>query len=139
MTEPLQDRAQKRSLFALIGSLPGLVIELVKSELEHLRNELVTKLKHAGIGIGFMLVASVFAFFATGVLVAAAILGLAVALPGWLAALIVGVALLVIAAAFVAVGVAQLKRGTPPAPTETIRSVKRDVRGIKGTVKRGTP
>lgn len=139
MTDPLRDRHQKRSLFALIGSLPGLVIELVKSELEHLKNEIVTKLKHAGIGIGFMLVACVFVFFATGVLVAAAILGLAVVLPGWLAALIVAVVLLLIAAGFVAVGVAQLKRGTPPAPTETIRSVKRDVRGIKGTVKRGAP
>ena len=139
MTDPFHDRTQKRSLFALIGSLPGLVIELVKSEFEHLKNEIVTKLKHAGIGIGFMLVASVFAFFATGVLVATAILGLAIVLPGWLAALIVAVALLVIAVVLVAVGVAQLKRGTPPAPTETIRSVKRDVRGIKGTVKRGTP
>lgn len=139
MTEPLHDRAQKRSLFALVGSLPGLVIELVKSELEHLKSEIVTKLKHAGIGIGFMLVASVFAFFAIGVLVAAAILGLAVVLPGWLAALIVAIVLLLIAVGLVAAGVAQLKRGTPPAPTETIRSVKRDVRGIKGTVKRGTP
>lgn len=139
MTEPHIDRGQKRSLFALIGSLPGLVIELVKSELDNLKNELVRKLKYAGIGIGFMAIACVFAFFATGVLVAAAILGLAVVLPGWLAALIVGVLLLVIAGVLIAVGIGQLKRGTPPAPTETIKSVQRDVRGIKGTVKRGAP
>jgi hypothetical protein len=139
VTDPIRDRARRRSLIALVGSLPGLVIELVKSEFEQLKNEIVTKLKHAGIGIGFLLVACVFAFFATGVLVAAAILGLAVALPGWLAALIVAVALLLIAAVLVGAGVAQLKRGTPPAPTETIKSVQRDVRGIRGTVKRGTP
>ena len=59
MTDPIRDRAQKRSLFALIGSLPGLIIDLVTSELEQLKSELVTKLKHAGIGIGLMLVAGV--------------------------------------------------------------------------------
>ena len=138
MTDPIRDRAQKRSLFALIGSLPGLIIDLVTSELEQLKSELVTKLKHAGIGIGLMLVAGVFAFFATGVLVAAAILGLAIVVPGWLATLIVAGSLLLVAGILIALGAAQLRRGSPPAPTETIKSVKRDVRVIKGTVKRGT-
>ena len=138
MTDPIRDRAQKRSLFALIGSLPGLIIDLVTSELEQLKSELVRKLEHAGIGIGLMLVAGVFAFFATGVLVAAAILGLAIVVPGWLATLIVAGSLLLVAGILIALGAAQLRRGSPPAPTETIKSVKRDVRVIKGTVKRGT-
>ena len=138
MTDPIRDRAQKHSLFALIGSLPGLIIDLVTSELEQLKSELVRKLKHAGIGIGLMLVAGVFAFFATGVLVAAAILGLAIVVPGWLATLIVAGSLLLVAGILIALGAAQLRRGSPPAPTETIKSVKRDVRVIKGTVKRGT-
>jgi hypothetical protein len=131
--------ARKRSLFSLIGSLPGLIAELIRSELEQLKSELVRKLKHAGIGVGFLVVASVFAFFATGVLVAAAILGIAVALPPWLAALIVGVALLLVAALIGFLGVRQLQRGTPPVPTETMRSIQRDVNVIKGTVKRGEP
>jgi Putative Actinobacterial Holin-X, holin superfamily III len=72
------------------------------------------------------------------VLLATAILGIAVALPAWLAALIVGVALLVITAILVGVGVAQVKRSVPPAPKETIKSVKKDVMAIKGIGKRGT-
>ncbi|MEO7373541.1 MAG: phage holin family protein [Terrimesophilobacter sp.] len=133
-----KEDAQKRSLFALLSSLPGLLIELVKSELEQLKTELVRKAKHAGIGIGLMVVAAVFAFFATGVLVAAAILGLAVVLPGWLAAIIVAVALLIVTAILILVGVKQLQRGTPAMPSETIESVQQDVRVIKGTEKRGT-
>lgn len=133
-----KEDAKKRSLFVLLSSLPGLLIELVKSELEQLKAELLRKAKHAGIGIGLMVVAATFAFFATGVLVAAAILGLAVVLPGWLAALIVAFVLLLVAAILIFVGVKQLQRGTPPVPSETIESVQRDVRVIKGTVKRGT-
>ena len=133
-----RDRAKKRSLINLIASLPGLLVELVKSELDQLKQELLRKLKHAGIGVGFLATAGVFAFFAVGVLTAAAILGLAVVVPGWLAALIVAALLLVFVAVFVLMGINQLKKGNPE-PTETISSVRRDVRVIKGTVKRGTP
>lgn len=130
--------ASRRSLFSLIMSLPTLVIELVKSELEQLKNELLRKLKHAGIGIGFFAAAAVFAFFAAGVLTAAAILGLAVVVPAWLSALIVAALLLVVVFVFVLLGISQLKKSNPE-PTETISSVKRDVRAIKGTTKRGAP
>lgn len=137
MIEETNTRAEKRSLFGLIVSLPGLLIELVKSEIEQLKAELLRKLKHAGIGIGFLAVAAVFAFFMAGVLTAAAILGLAVVLPGWLAALIVAGALLIVAAVFALLGISQLKKSGPE-PTQTIESVRRDVRVIKGTAKRST-
>lgn len=137
MTDQSSTRAQKRSLISLVASLPGLLIELVKSELEQLKTELIRKAKHAGIGIGFLAAAGVFAFFATGVLTAAAILGLAVVVPAWLAALIVAAILLVIVTVFVLLGIAQLKK-TSPEPTETLASVRSDIRAIKGTTKRST-
>jgi uncharacterized membrane protein YqjE len=126
----------KRSLFTLIGALPTLLVDLVKSELALLKAELTEKLKNAGIGIGLMAGAAAFAFFALGVLVAAAVLGLAVVLPGWAAALIVAAVLLLVAAGLVLLGVRQLKRGTPPAPEKTIQSVHKDVNAIKGIGKR---
>lgn len=138
MSDPTRTREQKRSLFALIGSLPSLVAELVKSELDQLKRELLRKLKHAGIGAGLLAAAAVFAFFAAGVLTAAAILGLAVVLPAWLAALIVAALLLVVVVLLGWLGVRELKKSNPE-PTETISSVKRDVRVIKGTAKRRTP
>ena len=87
--------------------------------------------------IGLIATAASFAFFALGVLVAAAVIGLAQVLPAWAAALIVAGGLLLIAALLVAVGVQQIKQGTPPTPTKTIDSIKQDVRVLKGT-SRGT-
>lgn len=137
MTDQKGTRAQKRSLFSLVAGLPNQLIELIKSEFEQLKTEMLRKLKHAGIGIGLLAVAAVFALFAAGVLTAAAILGLAVVLPAWLAALIVAALLLVIVAVFVMLGLSQLKQ-TGAEPTETIDSVRQDVRVIKGTTKRTT-
>lgn len=135
----MSDATQKRrSLFALIGDLPRLLVDLIRGELDSLKNEIVEKLKHAGIGIGLFVGAGVFAFFAIGVLLAAAVLGIATALPAWLAALIVAAALLLITLILVLAGVANLKKGVPPAPTETIESVKKDINAIKGVGKRGT-
>lgn len=126
----------KKSVFKLIADLPGYLVDLLRSELELLKAELISKIKHAGIGVGLLAGGAFFAFFAFAVLLAAAVLGIATALPAWLAALIVGGALLVITAILVLVGVNQLKRGTPPVPTETIESVKKDVNAIKGIGKR---
>lgn len=130
------DTTTKRSVFGLIADLPHLFANLVKAELEQLKNEMIEKLKHAGIGIGLFAGAGVFAFFMVGVFLAAAVLGFATFLPGWLAALIVAGILLVITIVLVLIGLAQVKRGVPPAPTETMKSVRKDVNAIKGIRKR---
>ncbi|MCI0156707.1 phage holin family protein [Leifsonia shinshuensis] len=127
-----RERAGSQSLGELITALPRLLIELLKAELAHLRAELAEKAKYAGIGIGLFVGAAAFLFFALGVLVAAAILGLAVVLPGWASALIVFGALLIIAAVLVLIGVSSLKRMNGVAPTETIASVKTDIDALKG-------
>jgi MFS family permease len=139
-THMIEDQPQarsKRSLFSLIGSLPTLISELIKAELERFKDELTAKLKAAGIGAAFFAVAAVFGFFALATLIAAAVLGIAVALPAWLSALIVAVALLIVAGILAYLGVSKLKAGAPPTPVETIGSVKKDVRVITGTAKRG--
>jgi len=128
---------EKRSIFRLIGDLPGYIVDLVKSELEQLKAEVVGKLKAAGIGIGLLIGASAFLFFALAVFTAAAVLGIATVLPGWAAALIVGGALVLIAVILVLIGISLLKKGVPPTPETTIESVKQDVNALKGTGKRG--
>ena len=129
----------KRSLFALLGDVPRLIIDLFRQEIESLKQELLDKAKNAGVGIGLLVVAGAFAFFLLGVLVAAAILGLATVFAPWLAALIVAGGLLIITVVLALVGISTLKKGIPPAPTQTIESIKDDVRVIKGLRKRGTP
>jgi hypothetical protein len=123
----------RRSLFTLIGSIPTLLVDLVRNEIESLKIEIAGKLKSAGIGIGLLAGAAFFALFAIMVLIATAILGLATVLPAWLAALIIGVIILLIAVILALVGIRSLKKGVPPAPTQTIKSIKKDVRTIKGT------
>lgn len=123
---------ERRSLGSLISSLPGLVTDLLKAEFTNLQREIVGKLKAIGIGVAFFVVAAVLAFFMLGVLLAAAVLGFATIMPGWAAALTVAGIILVAIIVLVLIGVNRLKHGVPPAPTETIDSVKDDVRAIKG-------
>lgn len=126
----------KRSLAALIVDVPRLLGELVRGEIESLKSEMVSKLKHVGIGVGLLAGAAFVALFALIVLIAAAVLGFAEVMPTWAAALVVAGILLVITTILVLIGVSLVKKGTPPAPTETIESIKSDVRAIKGTRKR---
>ena len=110
-------------------------MDLVRSEIEQLKKELVTRLAQAGIGIGLLAAAATILFFVLAVFITAAILGLSEVLAPWLAALIVGGALLVIAAILAAIGLASLKRGSQ-GPTESIDSIKKDVHAIQGIGKR---
>jgi hypothetical protein len=124
--------ARSRSLGALISDLPRQLVALLKAELDHLKAEFAAKAKYAGVGIGLFVVAAVLGFFALGSLVAAAILGIAVALPGWLSALIVVVGLLLIAAVLVLIGISSLKKMNGLAPQKTIASIKDDADALKG-------
>jgi hypothetical protein len=126
------DTDGKKSLFKLIGELPNLITTLIRDELEQIKREAVSRLKVAGIGIGFFVGAAVFAYFAVWVLIATAILGIATALPAWLSALIVGVALLLVAVVLGLLGLNRVKRGVPPVPKEAVDSVKDDVKAFKG-------
>jgi hypothetical protein len=139
MTTSDSSTRERRGFFKLISDLPGLIRELIEAEIESLKAEIVGKLKAAGIGAGFLVTAGAFAFFAVLVLTASGVLALALVLPAWAAALIVGAALLLLAGIAAAIGVAQLKHGVPPTPTETIESVKEDVRVVRGIRKRETP
>ena len=127
-----QTPPKEKSLFKLIGDLPSLLGQLVRDEIQQIKKELIDKLKNAGIGIGLFAGAAIFAYFAFCVLLAAAVLGIATALPAWLSALIVGGALLVITIILALIGLSKVKKGVPPLPEDSIKSVKKDVKAIKG-------
>lgn len=122
----------KRSLFVLIGELPGQVSDLVRAELEAFKAEFAGKAKNIGLGVGLFAAAGVFAFFATGVLVALAVIALALVLPLWLATLIVAVALLLVAAVLVLIGVNRVKAATAPDAEGVHASIRHDVDAFKG-------
>ncbi len=104
---------------------------LVRDELALAKAELSGKAKHAGTGAGLFGGAGVFALFGVAVLLATAVIALDLVLPLWLAALLVGVALLVLAGILALVGKAQLSKGVPPTPDETVASIKADIETVK--------
>lgn len=130
-TEP----RERPSIGALIGSITDLSARLVRAEIAAFKSEMKTKLTMSGAGIGLFVAAGVLALYGLGILLWAAVTAIALALPLWLAALIVGLALFALAAVMGIVGKKLLAKGTPPAPTQTIASVKEDIAAFKEGLK----
>ncbi len=130
--------APKRSLLSLVTDIPALIQELFHREVELLKAEVIGKLKALGVGAGLLAIAAVVLLFMVGTLLTAAILGLSAIMPDWLAALLVSAFLLIVAAILGLIGYRILKRGVPPVPTESIDSLQRDYRAIRGLGKRRT-
>ena len=130
------DNPADKSVGDLVRSLSEDLSSLVRDEIRLAQAEVGEKAKKAGIGIGAFGGAGVVALYALGVLIAAAVLGLATALPAWLAALIVAVVLLVIAGVAALIGKKKLSEAAPPVPTRAIASTKADVAEIKESIHR---
>lgn len=123
----------------LVSRLSEEVSELVRNELRLAGAEVSGKARKAGIGAGLFGTAGIVALYGVGVLIATAILALALAMDAWLAALIVGVVLLIVAGVAALLGKRKVEEASPPIPTETIESVKRDVQAVrKGHTEEGS-
>lgn len=127
---------RKRSLVELLADVPTLIQELFHREVELLKAELLAKLKALGTGAGLLVGALIVVMFMIGVLLTAAVLALSLVLPGWLSALIVAAFLVIVAGILALIGYRVLKRGIPPVPTESIDSLQKDYRAIRGIGKR---
>lgn len=125
-------RLRDRSLGSLIGSLPEILSRLVRGEIQLAKQEMTTKLKSAGVGVGLLVGAAILAIIFLQILLAAAIIALSLVLPAWASALIVGGVVLIIVIVLALVGLKALKTGVPPVPTEAVENVKADVRAFKG-------
>jgi hypothetical protein len=123
---------EKKSVFKLVGELPGLISTLIRDEIESLKQELVSRLKVAGVGLGLFAGAAVFAYFGAFAALATVVLVLSIFLWPWLAALIVTVLLFGSAGILALIGYRRLKRGMPPVPQSSLDSVKSDVQAFKG-------
>lgn len=95
------DAGERRtaSVSELVRALVADLVLLARREAELVASELKHKVSKVGVAAGLFAAAATIGLFGVATLVAAAVLALAIVLPGWAAALIVGVALLVVAAA----------------------------------------
>jgi len=127
-----ESRSERQSLVGLFRQIPTQVSRLVRDEVRAAQAELTAKLKDAGLGAGLLAAAAVMGLYALGVFIATAIIALSNVVAPWLAALIVAVLLLLIAGILAFLGLRKLKTGVPPVPTDSIESVKADIRTVKG-------
>jgi hypothetical protein len=134
--QQVQPDLRDRPTAALVHDVTQLVPKLVRQELDLAKAELSEKGKRAGAGAGLLGGSGVVAWFGVGTLVAAAVLGLAEAIPAWAAALIVGAVLLLVAGGLALAGKSQVKKAVPPVPEEAVASTKDDVRAVKESAHR---
>jgi hypothetical protein len=120
----------------LIGQLTEQLSRLVRDEARLAQAETTQKARRFGIGAGLFGGAGLTAFFGLAVLIGAAVLGLAELVPGWLAALIVAVVLFALAAGLALLAKKDVRRASPPLPTQAMAGVRADVTTVKQALSR---
>lgn len=131
--ESARASAGKKSFLSLLTDVPHLIVELVRAELELLKSELVSKLKATGIGLGLFAISLTLVTLALLLFIFAGVFALALVLPLWAAALISGGAVIVLAIVFAALGAGVMSGASSPKPSETIESIRQDIRVVRGT------
>jgi hypothetical protein len=126
-----------RSIPELVKEVTAKSAALARKELELAEAEMTIKGKRAGLGAGMFGGAGVLGIFGLATLTVAAILALAIVLPGWASALIVAGVYLGLAGIAALVGGIELRRAKPLPPTQAAESVKDDVAWIKAHAGRG--
>ena len=131
-TERPEQVRQKKPFLSLLTDVPHLIVQLMRAELELLKAELVSKLKSIGIGLGLFVISLTLISLASLLFIFAGVFALSLVVPLWAAALIAGGGVLLIAIVVAGVGAAAMASTSSPAPNETIESIRRDIRVIRG-------
>lgn len=104
---------------------------IVRLELALAAAELKQKLVKLGLGIGLVVGAALFLFFAVGFALATVAAALATFLSTWLALLIVAGGLVLAAAVLGGIGAKLLSKGSPPVPEQAIAEAKLTTEALK--------
>jgi uncharacterized membrane protein YqjE len=123
---------RERPLGELVKALATETSTLVKQEIDLAKAEMTEKGKKAGKGAGMFGAAGIVGFLALSALTACLIALLATALDHvWLAALIVALVYGAVAGVLALTGKKEVQEATPPAPEQTIETLKEDVQWAK--------
>jgi uncharacterized membrane protein YqjE len=132
-----ENHRDRRSMRELIDQLSGDVRGLVRAEVGLARAELEEKARRLAVGAALAAAAGVLGLVALGAATATAIIALANVVAAWLAALIVTLVAAFVAGILLLAGVKLLRRGVPPAPTESVDQIKEDVSWVKARARSG--
>lgn len=126
---------RENSTAELVKHLSEQTSTLIRQELDLAKAELTAKGKVAGAGAGMLGGAGVAGLLALGALTACLILLLAKAMDAWVAALVVTVLYGAVASVLGLAGKNRVKAGMPPAPEQTVESVKEDMQWARTRAK----
>lgn len=115
----------------LAGDLTRQITGLVHSEIQLAKAEVSEKGRRFGFGAGGFGFSGLMGLFGFGCLVAAAVVAVHLEVVLWAACLAVGFGCLVVAAFAALLARRQVKKATPPVPTQAIESTKEDVQWVK--------
>ncbi len=118
------------STFTLLARLPGQIARIISAETANAKAEVSGRVRNLIIGVVLFVAALIIIFWSTAVLLAAAVAGLAEAVPVWLSALIIGGAGVLTVVILVIAGIALLKKGNP-VPNQTISRIKDDIQAAQ--------
>jgi MFS family permease len=131
-TEPhAGEDLRERPLGDLVKQLADQTSTLVRQEVDLAKAEMSQKARIAGKGAGLIGAAAVIGLLAAGALTAFLVMLLDGALANWLSALIVAIVFAAIAGVLALQGKNRIQRATPPAPEQTVETVKEDVAWAK--------
>ena len=129
MAEPERlhaNRGAPETIGEALGNLLGDLGELIHSEVQLARTELVGDVARLGKAAGFLIAGGLIAYLGVALVLVAIMFALGSLVPLWLAALIVGVVVLVIGGALAWAGYQRLK-SINPLPERTIETLREDV------------
>ena len=126
---------RQHSTGELVKQLSEQTTTLVRKEIELAKAELSAKGKVAGEGAGMFGAAAVIGLLAAAALTTMIIVLLDKVMDLWVAALIVALVYGALAAVLAITGRDRVKKGMPPAPEQTVETVKEDVQWAKNQAK----
>jgi uncharacterized membrane protein YqjE len=129
------EELRQHSTGDLVRELSEQTTNLVRQEMELAKAELSQKGKVVGAGAGMLGGAALVGLLALGVLTALVLSLLDKAMDFSLAALIVTLVYAAAAAVLAMAGRDRIKQGMPPAPEETVETVKEDVQWARNQAK----
>jgi hypothetical protein len=103
---------------------------LVRDEMALARNELGSKIGHAGKGAGLFGGGGLVSLYGAACLLAGVVMLVGKAIGTWASALVFGGALLILAGVMALAGRSQVRKAMPPVPTETVNDVKADLAAV---------
>jgi uncharacterized membrane protein YqjE len=127
---PTRQSGDDRSVGELVDVATIQVSRLVRDEMRLARLEMQEKTSAAAKGAGLAGAGGLLMFYGGAAVIAAVVLALALALPGWAAALIVGAVLLAGGAALTWLGKRSITASAPPVPTDALAGARADIETV---------